>query len=54
MLNVTIWNEYIHEKESEKVAKVYPEGIHGAIAEMLGKCGEYNGDGGMRSYRRSS
>ena len=42
MLNVTIWNEYIHERESEAIAKVYPKGIHGAIAEMLGKSGEYN------------
>lgn len=36
MINVTIWNEYVHEKE-ERIAKVYPEGIHGAIAQMLGR-----------------
>ena len=35
-LHVTIWNEFIHEKEPT-IAKVYPNGIHGAIAEMLGK-----------------
>ena len=34
MLNVTIWNEFIHEKD-EKIAKVYPEGIHSAIKEKL-------------------
>lgn len=35
-IKVTIWNEFIHEKEPD-IAKVYPEGIHGAIASMLGK-----------------
>lgn len=34
-LNLTIWNEFIHEKD-EKIAKIYPDGIHGAIAQMLG------------------
>ena len=36
-INVTVWNEYIHEKTKPNIAKVYPEGIHNAIAEMLGK-----------------
>lgn len=36
MINVTVWNEFVHEKE-ERIAKIYPKGIHGAIAEMLGK-----------------
>ena len=40
-LNVTVWNEFIHEKD-EKIAKIYPDGIHGAIAQMLGKYNEYN------------
>ena len=34
-INVTIWNEFLHEKE-KRIAKVYPEGIHGALAQMLG------------------
>jgi len=34
-INVTVWNEYRHEKTDRKVAEVYPEGIHGAIAEAL-------------------
>ena len=34
-MNVTIWNEYVHEREEEKIAKVYPDGIHGALKEML-------------------
>lgn len=32
---VTVWNEGRHEKRSSKVAEVYPEGIHGAIAKYL-------------------
>ena len=34
-INVTIWNENIHEKIDERVQKVYPNGIHNAIAEFL-------------------
>ena len=36
-INVTVWNEYVHERSSERIAKVYPDGIHGAIAQMLGR-----------------
>ncbi len=32
---VTVWNEYRHEKTDQKVARVYPEGIHNAIGQML-------------------
>ncbi|WP_394171761.1 ThuA domain-containing protein [Guptibacillus hwajinpoensis] len=35
MLNVTVWNENRHEQKSEDVRSVYPNGIHGAIAEFL-------------------
>ena len=31
-VRVTIWNEYRHEVLEERIAKVYPKGIHGAIA----------------------
>ena len=34
-LHVTVWNEYHHERHNEKVASVYPNGIHTAIAEGL-------------------
>ena len=34
-LRVTVWNEFQHEKKDEEVGKVYPDGIHGAIAEGL-------------------
>ena len=36
-IRVTFWNAGIHEKKSEKVRRVYPEGIHGAIADHLRK-----------------
>ncbi|MDS0298785.1 ThuA domain-containing protein [Halogeometricum sp. S1BR25-6] len=32
-LSVTVWNEYRHERDSDEVAEVYPDGIHAAIAE---------------------
>lgn len=34
-IRVTIWNEYRHEKENPKVAAVYPDGIHQALAAFL-------------------
>lgn len=34
-MNITVWNEYRHEKESEKVRLHYPEGIHKVIADFL-------------------
>ncbi len=36
MINVTVWNEGRHEKTSEEVKAVYPNGIHNCIAEFLG------------------
>ncbi|MED4600917.1 ThuA domain-containing protein [Paenibacillus validus] len=35
-LRVTVWNEFRHEKESERIRSVYPQGIHTAIGEGLG------------------
>lgn len=34
-VRVTIWNEFRHEKTDAHIRAVYPEGIHGAIAEYL-------------------
>ncbi|MDG0842870.1 ThuA domain-containing protein [Staphylococcus equorum] len=34
-MNITIWNEFRHEQESAEVKKVYPEGIHKALASFL-------------------
>ncbi|HEX6970682.1 MAG TPA: ThuA domain-containing protein [Limnochordia bacterium] len=36
-IRVTVWNEFRHEKKSEKIAAIYPEGIHGAIGGYLQK-----------------
>ncbi|WP_339222969.1 ThuA domain-containing protein [Paenibacillus sp. FSL W7-1332] len=35
MLNVTIWNEFVHEKIHDEVRNVYPAGIHTVLAEGL-------------------
>jgi trehalose utilization protein len=37
MIRVTVWNEYVHEREYEGIRAVYPEGIHGCIAQFLGQ-----------------
>jgi len=37
-VNVTIWNEYLHEVQEPAIAAVYPTGIHGAIADGLSGC----------------
>lgn len=35
MIRVTVWNEGVHEKLNEKIAGIYPKGIHGAIADGI-------------------
>ena len=34
-LNITVWNEFRHEKHNPKVISVYPDGIHSVIADGL-------------------
>lgn len=34
-MNVTVWNEFLHEKKDEKVKALYPDGIHKFIADFL-------------------
>lgn len=34
-VRITVWNEYRHEQNNPKVAAIYPEGIHAAIAAPL-------------------
>jgi len=34
-INVTIWNEFFHEKTNEAVKKLYPEGMHKAIGKGI-------------------
>lgn len=35
MIKVTVWNEFLHEKQHEEVRRVYPDGIHNALAAGL-------------------
>jgi len=36
-IRVTVWNEYRHEKKNPKIAELYPQGMHEAIASHLRK-----------------
>src|SRR5690606_32313193 len=36
-IHVTVWNEYRHEQKNENIRAIYPNGIHGAIADFLSK-----------------
>lgn len=36
-IRVTVWHEHRHEKKNPAVAKLYPQGMHGAIAAHLRK-----------------
>jgi len=36
---VTIWNEFVHERNNEAIGRLYPGGMHSAIADYLGKQG---------------
>lgn len=38
-IRVTVWNEFIHEKQVPEIAEIYPDGIHGYIARFLEKAG---------------
>ena len=38
-IRVTVWNENRHEQKNPEIAKIYPKGIHGAIAGYLEKNG---------------
>ena len=40
-IRVLVWNENIHEKASAEIGKIYPNGIHGAIAEGLRAYSEF-------------
>lgn len=34
-MNITVWNEGIHEKKIAKLTEIYPEGLHGTIASFV-------------------
>lgn len=36
---VTVWNEYRHERENPEVGRIYPEGIHHTLASALRDAG---------------
>lgn len=36
-IRTLIWNENVHETTQEEIRQIYPDGIHGAIAEGLGQ-----------------
>ncbi len=38
-MRITVWNEFEHEKHSETVRAIYPNGIHGCIADFLREAG---------------
>ncbi|MFN4243361.1 MAG: ThuA domain-containing protein [Tepidisphaerales bacterium] len=40
-IRVCVWGEYRHEKKSAKVAEIYPNGMHEAIASALRKCPDF-------------
>lgn len=42
MINVTVWNEHIQDKDDEKVLAVYPDGINACIAEFLSEVDDYS------------
>ena len=35
MIRVLVWNEFFHEANQERIAKIYPDGIHNTIKEFL-------------------
>lgn len=37
MPRVTVWNEFLHERESDVVREIYPEGMHRVIALAIGE-----------------
>jgi trehalose utilization protein len=38
-VRVTVWNEFIHERNNEFIGRLYPQGMHGVIADYLTKRG---------------
>jgi trehalose utilization protein len=41
IIKVTFWNEYRHEKSEEEIRKVYPNGIHSALADYFKGIGDF-------------
>ena len=41
MIRVTVWNENVHDRTDDRVKAIYPNGLHGAIADALRETGEF-------------
>ncbi len=39
-IRAIVWNENVHEQEMPRVREIYPQGIHGCLAEFLGREGD--------------
>src|SRR5437016_12608991 len=39
-IRVTVWSENVHERENPLVAKIYPDGMHHAIADAISEDGD--------------
>jgi trehalose utilization protein len=39
-MNITVWNEHVHERQGGDAGRLYPEGIHGALAGVLTMAGD--------------
>jgi trehalose utilization protein len=39
-MNVTVWNEHVHEREGGEAARIYPQGIHATLAGVLADAGD--------------
>ena len=35
-INVTVWNEFRHERQEDEIRKIYPDGLHKVIGEAIG------------------
>lgn len=36
-IRVTVWNEFLHERQDEAVRKIYPDGMHQVVARFLSR-----------------
>ena len=36
-MNITVWNENVHENEMPALLEIYPGGIHGVLADIAGE-----------------
>lgn len=39
-IRVTVWNEFVHERESAAIKAIYPDGMHTTIARALNSAGD--------------